>query len=48
MLCMQSELINMGRVGCGYVYQNLEGTPAESNEFTYVGTGYILHFSIKR
>ena len=48
MLCMQSALINMGRVGCGYVYRNREGTPAESDEFTYVVPGWILRFSVKR
>jgi tetratricopeptide (TPR) repeat protein len=48
MLCGQSELINMGRVGCGYVYRNPEGTPAESNEFTYVAPGWIFRFSVKK
>jgi adenylate cyclase len=47
MLCVQSELLNMGRVGCGYVYRNPEGTPAESDEFTYVVPGWILNFSVK-
>jgi adenylate cyclase len=48
MLCMQTEAINMGRVYCGYVYRNPEGTPAESNEFTYVVPGWILRFSVKK
>ncbi len=48
MLCMQTELILMGRVVCGYVYRNPEGTPAESNEFTYMVPEWILRFSVKK
>ena len=48
MLCVRYEIISMGRVRCGYVYRNPEGTPAESNEFTFVEPGWILHFSVKK
>jgi adenylate cyclase len=48
MLCMQTELIILGRVVCGYVYRNPEGTTAESNEFNYMVPGWILRFSVKK
>ena len=48
MLCVQTELIILGRVVCGYVYRNPEGTPAESNEFNYMVPGWILRFSVKK
>ena len=47
MLCMRFESIGMGRVRCGYVYRNPDGTSEEANEFTFVDPGWILHFSIK-
>ena len=48
MLCMQTEILSMGRVQCGYVYRNPDGTPEEANELTYISPSTILHFSIKR
>ncbi|MCZ6862907.1 MAG: adenylate/guanylate cyclase domain-containing protein [Alphaproteobacteria bacterium] len=47
MLCMRFESIGMGRVRCGYVYRNPDGTSEEANELTFVDPGWILHFSIK-
>ncbi len=44
-LCLQSEITNLGRKQCGYVYRSPDGNNSARNEYIYVHPYFLMTFS---